>query len=629
MNYLVFALTDNYNLVSDLLAITNPIPSFYSLYSDGFIDFRIKHNLLKVDEVWILDFGGKMCFAHVKTVHGVKIRIFKLHQDNQQNKALPIAHMKMLAYQVLLKAREEATCLYVSSQIGVELGLMQEASSIFGCDAMYVLEDMDPILVKEGIPPSFIVCSDEDKIHSKQFPLTEISPCMESEDKNIVIYEFIESHKLVTEIDLRLKQSNHLYLNYYGMVKSSRTEREVFRKLYYLSDDKLKKLKEYKLGEKPEKDLWIINHLPKAELHSHIGGLLTPTEIIEVAQKALSHINTESGNSEAEKFKEKISKIVKYQNRPQDFEKHIYGDFINKQDFKSIGIDTYQLLGDYQGSSLLQLKETLVATLENYGKHLIKENVRYVEIRCSPYKYTKLGMTIDEVVETIISTLDRYSLCFEYRLIYIIGRQSNQNEIKQAIQDYCRLYDKNMAFRSKFVGVDVAGNEGATKPSALRGEFMPLLEKCARITIHAGETEDVNSIWEAVYHLSADRIGHGLKLKENEQLLERFVDKKIGVEMCPSSNYQIVGFEPGEYPLLYYMQKGLRVTVNTDNCGISRTTLTNEYIKAAELCPGLTLWDCIVLIRNSLCIAFCDEKTKDMLMHSFEDEILDLCNAIF
>ena len=101
MNYLVFALTDNYNLVSDLLAITNPIPSFILLI--------------------------QMDFAYVRKVHEVKIRIFKLHQGNSPSKVLPMAQMKMLAYQVLLKTREEVACLYVSPQIGVALGLMQEA----------------------------------------------------------------------------------------------------------------------------------------------------------------------------------------------------------------------------------------------------------------------------------------------------------------------------------------------------------------------------------------------------------------------------------------------------------------------------------------------------------------------
>lgn len=80
------------------------------------------------------------------------------------------------------------------------------------------------------------------------------------------------------------------------------------------------------------------------------------------------------------------------------------------------------------------------------------------------------------------------------------------------------------------------------------------------ITIHAGETESVDSIWQAVYHLSAERIGHGLRLNDKPELVKSFLDKNIGIEMCPSSNDQIVGFFRNEalsYPLKSYMEQGL------------------------------------------------------------------------
>ena len=160
---------------------------------------------------------------------------------------------------------------------------------------------------------------------------------------------------------------------------------------------------------------------------------------------------------------------------------------------------------------------------------------------------------------------------------------------------------------------------------------MPLLKRCMKITIHAGETEGAESIWEAVYHLSANRIGHGLKLLDRPELLQRFIDTGIGIEMCPSSNDQIVGFSrvKDSYPLREYLARGLKVTLNTDDCGISRTYLTNEFIKASRMCSGLTLWDIIVLIRNSLSISFCDRETKCHLMHEFEDSIIKICQEEF
>jgi adenosine deaminase len=86
------------------------------------------------------------------------------------------------------------------------------------------------------------------------------------------------------------------------------------------------------------------------------------------------------------------------------------------------------------------------------------------------------------------------------------------------------------------------------------------LERCIHVTIHAGETESVDNIWQAVYHLSADRIGHGLKLLDKPELIPRFIDKNIGIEMCPSSNDQIIGYLCAEhaYPLKNIWKKDSR-----------------------------------------------------------------------
>ena len=250
-----------------------------------------------------------------------------------------------------------------------------------------------------------------------------------------------------------------------------------------------------------------------------------------------------------------------------------------------------------------------------------------------------MGLTAEEVIEAVIKAMDEeieklpQEKKIEYRLIMIVGRDSDEAEIKKSIEQITALYNSNKEFSKRIAGVDLAGTEKANLPKNLREAFMPLLENCLSITIHAGETESVESIWQAVYHLSADRIGHGLKLLSKPELMDRFLYKNIGIEMCPSSNDQIVGFSrKGDtpYPLKKYMETGLKVTVNTDDCGISRTELSKEFYKAACLVKRgdnkfLTLWDCIVLIRNSLSIAFLDKKTKSNLMRLFEDEIFKLC----
>ena len=628
MNLLVTTVTNSTKNVEQLLSLVNISSDVFSMVPDEYYEFRRKYDLSSVDECWIITFNIHD-FQELKNyckVNKSKIKVFRCSLISGLDTEEDMKTYKSLLYSVVLKARATSDKLYLSSVEGTVYGDMQEAARIFGCDCFFHIKNNTniPLMIQKDVPSSLYISTDNE-ICSENFILKSILDAGESEE-NFKIYNSTADYHLLEELETRNKQAIHLYGNFYGMVRNPRKEREIFRKLYYLPQHILDKLKAYKLGECKERDLWIIQHLPKAELHSHIEGLLLPDELVEVALKARNYLPNPE-NRASVNFYDNIQKILKYQNDPEELEYEIYKDV--KGNFKGVGINQYQGLGDYQGSNILLLKETLEATLDIYACHLLRENIKYVEIRCSPYNYTKVEMSIADVVMCIINTLDKYSNCFDYRLIYIISRQANDEGIESAISDYCRLYDTNPRFKEKFVGVDVAGDEECRRPRELRNLFMPLLKRCARVTIHAGETDTVDSIWEAVYHLNADRIGHGLKLLDNKELYERFVDKKIGIEMCPSSNDQIIGYDIGEYPLLNYMHEGLRVTINTDDCGISLTNLSNEFLKAAEMCPGLSLWDCIVLIRNSLCIAFCDEKTREKLMHLYEDEMLNLFNEIF
>ena len=139
------------------------------------------------------------------------------------------------------------------------------------------------------------------------------------------------------------------------------------------------------------------------------------------------------------------------------------------------------------------------------------------------------------------------------------------------------------------------------------------------------------NIWEAVYCLNAERIGHGLTLVERENdLMPKFRDRRIGIEMCPSSNYQIVGFKDNyyadqdlpEYPLRKYMDNKLRVCINTDDPGMSRTDITNEYLKAARLTRGgLSVWEILGLLYNSFDLAFLPYNEKMKLLNDMNQQV--------
>lgn len=91
------------------------------------------------------------------------------------------------------------------------------------------------------------------------------------------------------------------------------------------------------------------------------------------------------------------------------------------------------------------------------------------------------------------------------------------------------------------LGLDLAGDEGTHNPADLASGFAPAFADCMPVTIHAGECEAAENIWQAAYHLHADRIGHGLTLAANPQLAARFRDRGICLTLCPSSNREVVG----------------------------------------------------------------------------------------
>lgn len=635
-NILVTTLGASWQIVPEIVGWTNPEKYDFFKGNIEVSALRKKYHIQPVEQFWIVT-TEKQDFDKLNqwcNHWGVEVKIFVCNEIDDFTSEKQINIFRSFLFRVVLNASNFAASnngkLYLSLTGGRKnmSADMVEAGMLFGCDAMFHIIELSrndrqknddllgtpgdyadiflPVLVNENLPSSFIVSAGEKRIISTDYPLN-----------NIGSYRYEENGKLEKEISQRKQQSLQIYSNFYERIRNQHGERDVFHQLYFLHPDILQKLKYIIIGNDVnnyKQDLELLKSLPKADLHTHLGGVLSADEIIEVAKV---HPNPE-----------KVQNILNYALKPGDFDRHIFGDYLNDEKFFGIGINPYQKLGDYQGSKLLHSKETIRKTLEIYAKNLIEDNVKYVEIRCSPYKYTKEGLSIDEVVDTILETMDKQKE-LSYRLIYIIGRQSKDEEIEESIKQLLALMKRNVSFKNKLVGIDLAGDESVNSPKKLREMFMPFLQECIHVTIHAGETQSVDNIWEAVYHLNADRIGHGLKLLDKEELIPRFIDKNIGIEMCPSSNRQIIGYgneSDNVYPLKEYMKLGLKVTINTDNPGISRTYMSKEFYEAARLCNGLSLWDYFVLIRNSLIISFVDKPTKLQLLREYEKEIFHWCN---
>ena len=116
--------------------------------------------------------------------------------------------------------------------------------------------------------------------------------------------------------------------------------------------------------------------------------------------------------------------------------------------------------------------------------------------------------------------------------------------------------------RCRVVGVDLAGYEATeTRAGYFASDFIAIHRCGVAITAHAGENDDAEGIWQAVFKLHARRLGHALHLGQAPDLYRTVIERRIGLEMCPFANYQIRGFFPmpnrAGYPLLDYLRKGV------------------------------------------------------------------------
>ena len=168
------------------------------------------------------------------------------------------------------------------------------------------------------------------------------------------------------------------------------------------------------------------------------------------------------------------------------------------------------------------------------------------------------------------------------------------------------------------VGFGIAGDEKAGKPKDFRWSFDCAREAGLRLTAHAGEWGGPESVRAALDDLGVERIGHGVRAIEDLALVDRLAENGIVLEVCPGSNVAL-GVYPDwrAHPVHRLRERGVKVTVSTDDPPFFHTTMNNEYERLADAFD----WDAGVfddLARTSAEAAFCDPVTKQNILKRLE-----------
>lgn len=325
-----------------------------------------------------------------------------------------------------------------------------------------------------------------------------------------------------------------------------------------------------------------IEKMPKIELHCHLDGSVPIETLYQLAKDSQLSIPNNIKD---------FSKLV---TAPQDCESLV--EYLQRFDIP-IGA--------------LQTAENLSTAAYSLVKECSKENVVYLEVRFAPLFHLQKGLTLNQVVEGVLQGLEkgRQDFGVEYGLILCGMRHQPVEEntvLLQLAEDY-----KNKGV----VAVDLAGDEKGFPVGGQADFFIKAKELGIPYTIHAGEADGAESIWNAL-KLGTKRIGHGIAMKDDPKLLKYCVEEGIGIEMCPISNLQTKAISSWEdYPYNFFYNAGAKVTINTDNRTVSQTNLTKELTTLNQYF-GLTKEQLNQLYLNAVEVSFANREIKNKLKES-------------
>ena len=333
----------------------------------------------------------------------------------------------------------------------------------------------------------------------------------------------------------------------------------------------------------------LLQALPKAELHCHLDGSLRVSTILDLAEK--QKVKLPANNQQ------NLAKILAVQGTVNNLE-----EYLERFDITL---------------SVLQTPESLIRTAFELAEDCWNDGVRYLEVRYSPILHTQKGMTSSESVDAVKKGLEQAEKEFGIKTgIILCGIRNISPEVSLKLADLAVQY-KNQGV----IGFDLAGAEENFPAKHHQEAFELILKKNINATLHAGEAFGPESIHQAIHACGAHRIGHGTRLKENEDLMAFVNDHRITLEMCLKSNIQTRSISAlKNHPFKYYFDQHLRVTLNTDNRLISDTTLSEEYYLAAETF-NLTMQDIRTIIINGFKSAFLPHNERRDLIKTVVDEL--------
>ncbi|MBC3764398.1 adenosine deaminase [Neptunicella marina] len=321
--------------------------------------------------------------------------------------------------------------------------------------------------------------------------------------------------------------------------------------------------------------------LPLVELHRHLDGNIRPQTIWELAQQ------------------HNIALPV-----------HSLDELIPLTQIQTQTADLLAFLArlDYGVSVLADTDACYRVAYENM-QDAKNQGLDYVELRFSPFYMARaFKLNLQAVIEAVYAGVKagEHDTGVKVQLIGILSRTFGLQKCQVEL-------DALLACRDKIIALDLAGDELGFPATLFESHFKLARDAGWHISVHAGEADGPQSIWDAINLLGAERIGHGVAAIHDQPLMQYMAQHKIAIEACPTSNYHTATVtDTANHPLKIFVEQGMCVTLSTDDPAVSNIDLAHEY-NVAKQTIGLSDKQLNQIQLNALDAAFLSENEKTVL----------------
>ncbi|MBG9987418.1 adenosine deaminase [Aerococcaceae bacterium DSM 111176] len=324
----------------------------------------------------------------------------------------------------------------------------------------------------------------------------------------------------------------------------------------------------------------LLRAMPKVELHCHFDGSVPMDTVYELGE-------------EIGLTKDYLSQIP------------VTGQCENLEDY----LKSFDII-----LQVLQTKDHLQRAAYATIKRIASEGVKYLELRFAPLLHLEKGLTISEVIDSVIEGLLQATSDFDIQVNLIISAMRNQtDEMNLSLVDAIQELNS-----PELVGFDFAGPEPDGANDDIQHITNKMKDKDFHLTLHSGECGCAHNVVQAI-KLGATRIGHGIAIADDPEVMKFVSENNVLLEVCPTSNYQTSGIKTlAAFPARTLMDANVKFSVSCDNRTVSDTSLINEYQILIDY-HKFTIDELVQTNRDGIHASFANEAMKANLTEQLNE----------